>query len=1027
MSEHNKESNDQMNDSLWRSIEEYKAGGKLDESHYNEFMPGVKEEFDPHKSMTGISRRKFLALLSASAAFTAAGCSDYKEKGELMPYNKKPGEITIGEPNFYASTCAGCVHSCGILIKTREGRPIKVEGNPDHPVNAGKICAKGHASVMDLYDPQRITEPQSSRQGSYNSVSWQEVDKKVIDALNSLGGDEAAFISNRVTSPTAMKLMQELQEKYKGIKYYYYDLFSGENRISAWKKCYGEESVPAVISWEEADVILALEASLFGTDGNNLEQQRLIRSRRDVNNTKKFNRLYAAEANYSTTGASADYRLRIKPENYYDFVLTLMNEVSKRGKGKDLVPKELAGKLGEFTAESFVKKAGLAAKSAKSLNSLIGDLVSSKGKAIVFAGETVPADVHVLVNLLNEMTGGTSLYSKKTEDVYLHDYSSSSDIAELVKKMKSRKVKLVVNLDSNPVYHFPKDLGFEEALKNVSTVVTLATLQNETTFSSTYVLPINHNFESWGDAQVRSNVTSTMQPVIAPLYNTRQKEAILLQWLSGSADGYKETAYLDYLKTSWKSSWKGTGSFDKFWSGVIHDGVWINSDVKAETPKWTLKDVPAANPLPAGKISVILAESYALGDGRHSNNGWLQELPHPVSKITWDNYAAISEKTGKELGLKTNSLVEVSVNGKKVTLPVLLQPGLADNTVVVELGYGRTKCPVVALEVGKDASVFLKSLAEKVFTTATLAKVDGMYKLASTQDHHTYDETLIKDAHLKRKIIQEGTVKQYEKEPDFLHKGKHELISLYKPYDYPDVKWGMTIDLNKCTGCGNCSVACSIENNIPVVGKDQVLTGREMQWMRIDRYYSGTPEEPVAAYQPMMCQHCDNAPCENVCPVVATTHSPDGLNQMVYNRCVGTRYCSNNCPYKVRRFNFFDFRDHFANGYYYEEPVNLGNNPEVSVRPRGVMEKCTFCVHRIEDARSKALVDGRKLKGSDVKTACQEACPAEAISFGDLVEKDTDFKKFHDHNLAYHLLEELNVKPNVSYIARLWNTNTEEA
>jgi Fe-S-cluster-containing dehydrogenase component len=306
--------------------------------------------------------------------------------------------------------------------------------------------------------------------------------------------------------------------------------------------------------------------------------------------------------------------------------------------------------------------------------------------------------------------------------------------------------------------------------------------------------------------------------------------------------------------------------------------------------------------------------------------------------------------------------------------------------------------------------------------------VDGKYILASTQDHHSYDETLVKDvkdAHLKRHIIQEGTVKQYEKNPEFLGK-KHNLISLYDEHKYPDNKWGMTIDLNKCTGCGNCSVACSIENNIPVVGKDQVIIGREMQWMRIDRYYAGTPEEPVASYQPMMCQHCDNAPCENVCPVVATTHSIDGLNQMVYNRCVGTRYCSNNCPYKVRRFNFYDFRDHFAKGYYYEQPVNLGHNPEVSVRPRGVMEKCTFCVHRIEEERSKAVATGRKLKGSDVKTACQEACPADAISFGDLVEKDSEFKKFHDHNLAYHVLEELNVKPNISYIARLWNTNTEE-
>ncbi len=1026
MSELNKEQNELMKDSLWRSVEEYEAGGKLDASHYNEFLPGVKEEFDPEKNLTGISRRKFLALLSASAAFTAAGCSDYRDKGELMPYNKKPEEITIGEANYYASTCTGCAQACGILIKTREGRPIKVDGNPDHPVNAGKICAKGQASIMDLYDPQRFTEPQSARQGTYDPVSWQEVDKKVIAAL---AGGEAAFISNRVTSPTAMKLMKELGEKYKGVRYYYYDLFSGENRTSAWKKCYGEESTPAVIKWDEADVILALEASLFGTDGNSLEQQRMIRSRRDVKNTKKFNRLYAAEANYTSTGANADYRLRIKPEHYYDLVLTLLNEVTKRGKGKGLVPESLAGTLGQYTADAFAKKAGLTDKGKRSLNSLVGDLVSNGGKSIVYAGETVPSDVHVLVNLLNEVTGGTALYSTSVANVALHDFSSAAEIADLVARMKSGKVKVLVNLDANPVYHLPKDLGFEGALKNVPLVVSLATLPNETTFFSNYVLPLNHNYESWGDARVRSNVTSTMQPVIAPLYNTRQKEAILLQWLSGKSDGYSETAYLDYLKAAWKEDYEG-GSFDKFWAGSLHDGLKLANGGKVEAPKWTAENVPTKNPLAGGKMAVILAESYALGDGKHANNGWLQELPHPVSKVTWDNYAAISEKTAKALGVKTNNLVDVTVNGKKVTLPVLIQPGLADDTVVVELGYGRTKCPVVALEVGKDVSVFQKALGEKVFTTATVTAGVGVYNLASTQDHHTYDETLVKDvkdAHLKRHIIQEATVAEFEKDPKVLKKGKHELVSLYERHDYPEVKWGMTIDLNKCTGCGNCSVACSIENNIPIVGKDQVIAGREMQWMRIDRYYAGTPEDPVASYQPMLCQHCDQAPCDNVCPVVATKHSIDGLHQMVYNRCVGTRYCSNNCPYKVRRFHFFDFRDHFANGYYYEQPVNLGHNPEVSVRPRGVMEKCTFCVHRVEDARSKALVEGRKLRGSDVKTACQEACPAEAISFGDLIEKDTDFLKFHEHDLAYTVLEELNVKANVKYVAKLWNTKTEEA
>jgi len=428
--------------------------------------------------------------------------------------------------------------------------------------------------------------------------------------------------------------------------------------------------------------------------------------------------------------------------------------------------------------------------------------------------------------------------------------------------------------------------------------------------------------------------------------------------------------------------------------------------------------------------SIVLKNNYSIGDGRFADNGWLQEMPHPVSKITWDNYAAVSFNSAKELNLKNNDLVEIKVGSRKLQIPVFLQPGSADKTFTIELGYGRRKSGIVGTNVGFDASVLqskTNSLSAYLFV-GDISKLKGKHELVTAQEHHMFDNELTKDAALKRKVIREGTVAQYLNNPKFLREDSEiELQTVYPFILYPGVKWGMSIDLNKCLGCGDCVVACTSENNIPIVGKDQVAKGREMHWIRIDRYYSGEVDDPNTSLQPMLCQHCDHAPCENVCPVLATTHSPDGLNQMAYNRCVGTRYCSNNCPYKVRRFNYFNFRDHFRDSYQQNDSFNLIYNPEVTVRSRGVMEKCTFCIQRIMDAREEAIRQNKNLKGSDVKTACQEACPTTAIQFGDINDKESEFQKYRNHELGYYVLEELNIKPNVTYIAKLRNTHPEEA
>ncbi len=1034
MADKNFSQNDKPEANYWRSFEELYADQKTLEAKKHEFSEGVTDDFSVDKNLSGISRRKFIALLSASAALAGAGCSDYRDKGEVIPYNVKPEEITLGKPNYYASTCNGCVQNCGILIKTREGRPIKIDGNPDHPVNKGKICAKGEASILNLYDPFRLQFPLVKQGGIFDKASWESVDSQIKNILNSAAGEEIVVVTHRFNSPTTKRLFEEFKLKYPTAKIYSYDVFHNEIKNSAWKKCYGGDVFP-LIKWNEANIILSLEGDFLGVEGNVVEQMRLFSDRKNVSDVKSFNRLYVAEGNMSLTGMNADYRFRVRPDNQLAFVLSILNElISKKNISSSAVDVNIKNIISSFSLKDFASQNGI---DYKKLSLLVNDLAVNRDSAIVYGGRALDEQTQIAVNLLNEVLGNTKLYRTDAVDISQSIYSSSEELKTLVSSMKSGKIKAVIHFDTNPVYHLPQDLQYEKALDKVSTIITLSESENETAFASNYVLPVNHTLESWGDYNVRTGVYSLQQPVISPIYNTRQKEAVLLNWISGNPQNYSEKLYLDYLKKNWlKNIFPKISSpftFEKFWVGALHDGVITSkeaADLNFSFSSSSFKDInPAKN---SNKyFTVLITESYRLGDGRYANNGWLQELPHPVSKVTWDNYAAISEKSAKALGVKNNDLIEVKADNKKVTLPVILQPGVADNFISIETGYGRKNSGIVTEEAGVNVQPFYtisdNSNSPWMVTNASVSKVNGSYKVISTQDHQNFDDTLTKDAHLKRDIIQEGTVLQFLKDPEFLHKGKErKLPNMYDDFVYNDVKWGMSIDLNRCIGCGNCVASCNVENNIPVVGKDQVAMGREMMWLRIDRYYSGTPEEPKAAVQPMLCQHCDQAPCENVCPVAATQHSPDGLNQMVYNRCVGTRYCSNNCPFKVRRFNFFNFRDHYADGYYLQDSVSLMHNPEVTVRSRGVMEKCSFCIQRIMDAREEAIRKNQPLKGSDVRTACQNSCGTEAIKFGNIKDHKGEFYQYRNHKLGYYVLEELNVKPNVTYLAKLRNTHSEE-
>ncbi len=1020
----------------WISLEDFENSSKFNEQKKKEFFDGVTDDFEL-STLAPLSRRKFLALVSASAALAATACTDYKDKGEIIPYNKKPEDITIGKANYYASTFND---GSGILVKTREGRPIKIDGNPEHPINRGKVPNYVQAAILDLYDPERIKKPLQVKEGEKRETQWEEVDKFIVDNLKNAVNQakEIAFVSHPIKSPTTFKLIQDFQQKYPTTKLYIYDLIDDQNRKIAWKKCYGED-FKYPIKWNEPDIIITLEADILGSDNNAIENIRLFSQRRDINNPKYFNKLYAIEGNFTLTGANSDIRIRINPAHTLEFVLAIINELFKKNKVSDNWF-AIKDKVKNYNLDEVIKKYDL---SAAKIDELINDIMNNNNKCFLYGGNALTVDTHIAINILNEIIGGIKFYNFDDINISFTEYSSHEELKALVKKMQMNEVAVVIHFDTNPVFHFMPELNYGKSLENVPLKISMTDLANETSQLCDYVLPINHSLESWNDFQIRSSLISLQQPVISPLYDNRQKELILLNWISLQTSDKIFDLYHKYLQLRWENEvYRQINSktdFKDFWYTALHDGFIEFATLKTEKPSIRLDSINEIKTIVETKeeFTLLLCDNITIKDGRYSNNGWLQELPDPISKITWDNYASISPNSAKKLGLKNNDMIEIQTKSGNLSIPVLIQPGLAEMLVCVKLGYGRTFAGTIGSNNGFNAIklMSLEGQSKFLYQNISINKTGEVYKLATTQEHHALDDEFVKDKHLERGIIKEGTVQQYIEEPEFLHHGAHHSfsgpdgkpLSITKDFEYEEVKWGMAIDLNKCVGCSLCITACNVENNVPVVGRDQVIRGREMQWIRVDRYYTGTPDEPIASLQPMLCQHCDNAPCENVCPVVATTHSPDGLNQMIYNRCVGTRYCANNCPYKVRRFNFYDYRDFFANGFYYKDSLKLAHNPEVTVRSRGVMEKCTFCIQRIMDARQEAKIQGQNFDGRNVKTACQEACPAEAIVFGNLNDPESEISKIRKHNLGYHILELLNVRPNVTYIAKLRNINTEDA
>lgn len=990
----------------WQALEELEDNPEILEAKAHEFKQGVTDDFKLSE-MGVVSRRHFLAAMGASAAFALTSCKSYLDNGKVVPYNHQTEEVIVGRPTFFASVVRTHDDACSVLVRTREGRPINLTGNPENPFNRGRISSHFLASVTSLYDPERLSEP---RKGDGSKVSWDEVDAAVLKALQQKE-KQIALILPRLMSPTFAQLLKDFQVRYPHIKLYSYTTFHDGFRQAAWKKSFGQGVFPA-LHWDQADVILALESDFLGTEGN-LEIDYLFATRRDVMRSSRFNRLYVVEGNLSQTGMNADYRLRLRPDAQYDFVMGLLHELGSPHSSVSLADVAKTHQLSESV-----------------LKYLVEDLRQSRGKALVYAGDRLPEAVHIAVNALNDHLGAAALYRQEAPVHYM-ERTSFQEWENLIAAMKAGAVGAVFHLGSNPVFELPADLGYAEALDQVSLVVTLNTQLTESGAKSTYVLPVHHDLESWGDFKLHTGLHMLQQPIIRPLHNTRQMEGLLLSWLKGEGGAYNEELYHDYLKAYWEKQVypkvKPLADFERFWQAALHDGFVQYSEPVSKPGAFRVSALQNLKAPTASKdFVVLLARSYAIGgDGELAGNGWLQELPHPVSKVVWSNYAAISVTTARELGVKTDDLITVTVGNRNLELPVLVQPGMADKVVAIELGYGRSVAGTIGSGIGFNAHTLLSKLDTETpwILQGSVAKAKGKHHLVTTQLHHAFDVGREQDLHFKRKIVHEANYMKYLEDPESAAMHSHHLVNITKMHTYDGVKWAMAIDTNKCTGCGACIMACNVENNVPVVGPVQVEKGREMHWIRIDRYYSGPPEDPVISLQPMLCQHCDNAPCEIVCPVNATNHSPDGLNQMAYNRCVGTRYCSNNCPYKVRRFNFFDYRDRFAKAYYRQEVHQLQHNPEVTVRSRGVMEKCTFCVQRIMWARQEAIREKRQLKGSDVVTACQEVCPSHAIVFGDMNDPDSPINQYRKHVTGYHVLEEVNARPNITYVAKLRNTH----
>ncbi len=985
---------------------------------------------------SGLARRDFMTVMAASMAMAGFSCAR-RPVHKIIPYVVKPEEVTPGIPNWYASTCQECSVGCGILVKTREGRPIKLEGNSDHPVNQGALCSRGQASVLTLYDPDRLKSPLSKvrAESARKEMSWSDVDAAIQSQLKrcAQGSGKLRVLTGTVSSDSTRRLIREFLSRFGAGKHVEYEPLFPEEIIQAGEASYGSAVVPHY-AFDQAEVVVSFGADFLGTWLSPVEHSAAWAKRRKLNSKTAskatLSKLICFEPMMSVTGANADERYPIRPQDAAQVALALAHELIVTQKRSSFAQNSaVTSLLSGYQPEAVASRMGWDQGAAK-LRKIAEQLWDARGRGLVIGGglqvKTAEAqNLQVVINLLNSALENEG----KTVDGtgrFRSAPAGEADFQALVKDMKAGQVEVLILHRVNPAYVSPNSVsGFEDALKSVPLVISISDREDETALLSDYVLPDHHPLENWGDAHSRQGVYSLQQPSIAPIHSSRAFQDSLLTWMRALGAPQKSASWYDYLRMVWKDthypkSGLSSASFDRFWEKVLQEGVWIASaEAGSAKPRAfraeSLRSVANASPAPASGAVLALYEKAAIHDGRSSNNSWLQELPDPVSSVCWDNYANVSPKMARDLGIKDDDCVELSVDGQKLKLPARVQPGLQSSVVAVAVGYGRRSAGKVGTGVGVDVFPLarLKDQTRAYSGQAIqIRKTQEFYRLAATQWHTTTEN---------RPIINDISLAEYRKNPKASnHTDPHlrldQVPSIWPSHPYEGHRWGMSIDLNSCTGCGACVIACQAENNVPVVGRDQVRNSRQMHWIRIDRYYSGSPENPNVLFQPMLCQHCENAPCETVCPVLATVHDSEGLNVQVYNRCVGTRYCQNNCPYKVRRFNFFD---HWKT---YSGTMNMAWNPDVTVRTRGIMEKCTFCLQRITAAKDQAKDQGlKRVPDGAFKTACQQTCPTQAISFGDINNPESQVMREKQDARTFHSLEVLNTKPVVSYLTKVRN------
>ncbi|WP_321514725.1 4Fe-4S dicluster domain-containing protein [Marinifilum fragile] len=980
----------------WKSLTELK---NKENSISDQPMPKgnleqILDIFDKNENGSKSNRRDFLKLCGYSLAISTVVASCENSVQKAIPYLIKPEEITPGKANYYASSFAKGSDFCSILIKTRVGRPIKIEGNDLSTVTNGGTSSRVQASVLDLYDTSRYKNPLKENE----KLLWEELDEFVRKELNRLknANEEVVLLTSSVYSPSTISVIQKFIAQYPNVKWVQYDSQSHSALIQANKMCFGKAGI-ADYRFDYADMIVSFDADFLGTWLMPVEYIRQYTKKRKLSDgNTSMSQHIQLESRLSLTGSNADKRIPVKPSEQKLLLAQLYNEILK-----------LAGKDTYTVLNTYGDMQGIAK-----------DLWSHKGKSLVISGSN-DVNVQLIVNAINyelENYGSTLRFEKQLKTSKAID----SDMKNLLGDMKAGKVKALLTYGVNPVFDYHKGDEFALALKKIGFTIALDEVPNETTSLMKFVAPDNHYLESWNDFEPKANRYSLMQPGIRPLFNTRQFQSSLLSWIGEDPD------YLKFIKAYWEKNFypmqNTYPNFVTYWNHTLQQGVFEPNVKSVSDTKFhygginNIFDELAKQPKSKG-IELQVYESIAIGDGKMANNPWLQEMPDPISKICWDNYLCISPKLASELMMGTGDVVEVN---SKVKLPVYVLPGQAYNTVAVAKGYGRQVCGIVGKNVGVNVNSLHNSSVDFI-DNVNLIKTGEKYDLAMTQTHHSMEG---------RAIVREADLEEYKENPAAGNESHHtyENASIYEKPKFPNHHWGLVVDLNSCVGCGACSVACQAENNVPVVGKKEVIRAHEMSWIRIDRYFSGDEFNPDVSFQPVMCQHCDNAPCENVCPVAATSHSSEGLNQMAYNRCIGTRYCGNNCPYKVRRFNWFDFTkaDSIPNNLHdvAEMTIDLKRmvlNPDVTVRAKGVIEKCSLCVQRIQEGKLNAKIKGRKVKDGEIKTACEQACPSGAIIFGDLNDKESKLVKETSSKRNYHLLEEIHTLPSVSYLTKIRN------